>query len=155
MSANERQVGGDHYKSKYQHWDWANNVGLAGLAYAASKYICRWRNKNGRQDVEKSLHYVEKMIEAAPVLIVYQNVRPLMASWVVTETKHFCDVNNIQGLERAVCFLLASWTSREHLTETKQAIVSLLTQIDANPKEVSFEGLGHVGQDKIEVAPTQ
>ena len=65
MSANDRQVGGDHYKKGgEEHWDriWR----LYGRGYfvgCATKYIERYHEKNGKQDLEKSKHYIDKLIE--------------------------------------------------------------------------------------------
>lgn len=73
MSANDIQVGGDHYKKReYQHWDWVSDIGLHYLLGCASKYVSRWRDKNGRQDLEKALHYLAKARE--------RNVLPPQAS---------------------------------------------------------------------------
>lgn len=70
MSANDKQIGGVHYgMGEYQHWDWANDVRLPGIPYAASKYVDRWRLKNGREDLEKALHYLEKAEELKISLI--------------------------------------------------------------------------------------
>lgn len=63
MKANDRQVGGSHYRGNYQHWDWSQDIDLRGLAYAATKYIVRYKKKDGRQGLEKALHYIEKMRE--------------------------------------------------------------------------------------------
>lgn len=63
MSANEKQIGGSHYAGEYQHWDWAIDINLPYLESAATKYISRWRDKNGAQDVEKAIHYMEKALE--------------------------------------------------------------------------------------------
>lgn len=61
---NARQVGGAHYKTMiYQHWDWVTDIGLPYLLGCATKYICRWRQKNGVQDLEKAIHYLEKAKE--------------------------------------------------------------------------------------------
>lgn len=63
-SANDRQVGGDHYQKKeYQHWDWVCDINLHYLLACATKYVARWRDKNGIQDLEKSVHYLEKAME--------------------------------------------------------------------------------------------
>lgn len=63
-TANERQVGGDHYKgSDYQHWDYGHDCHLHGIAWTASKYVSRSRRKNGREDLEKALHYYDKAQE--------------------------------------------------------------------------------------------
>ena len=65
MSANERQVGGDHYKQGgEEHWDrvWR----LYGRGYfvgCITKYVERYHLKNGVQDLEKAKHFLEKLIE--------------------------------------------------------------------------------------------
>ena len=63
MLANDRQEGGDHYAGDYQHWDWVTDIGLHYLLGCASKYVCRWRKKNGQEDLKKALHYLEKAQE--------------------------------------------------------------------------------------------
>jgi hypothetical protein len=61
MSANDYQIGGNHYKTNgVQHWDLFGQDYLIGCA---TKYISRWRNKNGKQDLEKALHYAKKLKE--------------------------------------------------------------------------------------------
>ncbi len=60
---NAIQHGGDHYKRKsIQPWDYivANNIGF--LEGNAIKYISRWREKNGIEDLKKAIHYIEKLI---------------------------------------------------------------------------------------------
>ena len=62
--ANDRQVGGLHYKKQeYQHWDFVCDTNLRYLIACASKYVSRWRGKNGLEDLRKSIHYLEKSIE--------------------------------------------------------------------------------------------
>jgi hypothetical protein len=64
MAANDRQVGGDHYKNKnIQPWDYivANDIGY--LEGNIIKYISRWREKNGLADLAKAKHYLDKLIE--------------------------------------------------------------------------------------------
>ncbi len=65
MSANDKQVGGEHYKSKngLQHWDLVEMFNLGYLIGCATKYLFRWRNKNGVEDLRKAVHYIEKQIE--------------------------------------------------------------------------------------------
>lgn len=62
-SANARQVDGDHYKTGYEHWDFIEDVGLGYLEGYATKYIIRWRKKNGLKDLQKADHCIEKLIE--------------------------------------------------------------------------------------------
>lgn len=66
MSANNKQVGGQHYAKggEFQHWDLISfNFGPSYLIGCATKYITRWRDKNGIQDLQKALHYIEKLQE--------------------------------------------------------------------------------------------
>lgn len=66
MSANERQVGGNHYKQDggEEHWDrqWRMN-GRGYFVGCITKYVERYHNKNGIQDLEKAHHFLEKLIE--------------------------------------------------------------------------------------------
>lgn len=64
-SANSRQVGGEHYQSPIQHWDFVAANGLDYFQGQITKYVCRWRYKNGVQDLEKARHFLEKYIELA------------------------------------------------------------------------------------------
>lgn len=65
MSANDRQIGGSHYKgAEYQHWDFANDIRLSYLAGTASKYVARWRrHPAGMENLEKAIHYIDKAEE--------------------------------------------------------------------------------------------
>lgn len=63
-SANSKQVGGSHYRSAHQHWDYmAALYGDHHFKAAATKYIMRWRKKNGTEDLRKAQHYMEKLLE--------------------------------------------------------------------------------------------
>lgn len=63
MAANDKQVGGQHYAATYQHWDWAWDTGMGYLPGSITKYVSRWRKKNGLQDLQKALHFAEKYYE--------------------------------------------------------------------------------------------
>jgi hypothetical protein len=64
LGANERQVAGDHYnKRSIQHWDFAVGNELSYLGGQASKYVSRWKDKNGVTDLQKAQHFLQKMIE--------------------------------------------------------------------------------------------
>ena len=65
MSANNKQVGGKHY-SKYgdlQPWDVVIQWELGYLEGTALKYIARWRDKGGLEDLRKAIHFLQKKIE--------------------------------------------------------------------------------------------
>jgi hypothetical protein len=64
MKANEDQVGGRHYLEKgIQPWDYiiANKMGY--LEGNIIKYVTRYKEKNGIEDLIKAAHYLEKLIE--------------------------------------------------------------------------------------------
>lgn len=62
-SANDKQVAGTHYKSEFQHWDFVLATKMNYLLGCASKYVSRWRKKNGVEDLEKAKHYLQKALE--------------------------------------------------------------------------------------------
>lgn len=63
MKANELQVGGAHYRAEYQHWDLVADTGMGYFEGQVTKYVVRWRKKNGVEDLKKALHYLNKLIE--------------------------------------------------------------------------------------------
>ena len=85
MSANN--TGPGHYKDKpLQVWDYviANNLGY--LEGNVIKYVSRWRQKGGVEDLRKAKHYIEKLIEvesgqAAPETAADATLRAQRATW--------------------------------------------------------------------------
>ena len=64
MIANSQQVGGDHYRDKaIQPWDYIASNELGYLEGNVVKYVSRWRNKGGVEDLKKAQHYLSKLIE--------------------------------------------------------------------------------------------
>ena len=63
MKANDKQVGGEHYKGSIEPWDAITEWGLGYLDGSAVKYLARWQKKGGIQDVMKAIHFLEKLIE--------------------------------------------------------------------------------------------
>lgn len=62
--ANKKQVGGGHYqKQTIQHWDYVAANDLDYFQGQVTKYVSRWKDKNGIQDLEKAKHFLEKYIE--------------------------------------------------------------------------------------------
>ncbi|UOF83003.1 hypothetical protein [Caudoviricetes sp.] len=69
MSANDKQVGGSHYqKGAVQHWDLAIEHDIPYTLGCATKYLFRWKDKNGIQDLEKAMHYLQKTRECASTI---------------------------------------------------------------------------------------
>lgn len=119
MNANDRQVGGGHYAASYQHWDLVADLGLGYFEGQITKYVARWRKKNGLQDLEKAMHFLEKLVE----LVVYQGwTARSSAHYGFTGTtrsgKHttadalcswFCHTNGLSEDEKYVIYHVATW----------------------------------------------
>jgi len=62
MSANDIQVGGNT-KQGIQTWDYiaANEIGY--FEGNVIKYVSRWKQKGGIEDLRKAQHYLSKLIE--------------------------------------------------------------------------------------------
>lgn len=60
----ESQIGGTHYKDlKIQPIEFIHANNIPFCEANAIKYLCRWRQKNGRQDLEKARHYIDLLIK--------------------------------------------------------------------------------------------
>ena len=60
----EKQIGGEHYK-KYaiQPTEYAEKNGLSFAEGCIVKYVTRWRDKGGVEDLKKIIHYAEILID--------------------------------------------------------------------------------------------
>jgi hypothetical protein len=65
MSANDKQVAGNHYAAPIQHWDYVVANELDYFQAQITKYVTRWKKKNGLVDLQKAQHFLEKYIEIA------------------------------------------------------------------------------------------
>ena len=68
MEARDIQIGGNHYQTPVQPWDamesWMSQEGFESyLQGNVIKYIARFKKKNGREDLKKAKHYLDKLIE--------------------------------------------------------------------------------------------
>lgn len=59
-----KQVGGQHYKGlAIQPVEYAMANKLGAMEFSVVKYITRWREKGGFQDLDKAKHYIEMLLE--------------------------------------------------------------------------------------------
>jgi hypothetical protein len=64
MSANDIQVGGEHYRNRpIQPWDFIVSNNMNFLEGSVIKYVVRHKDKNGVEDLLKARHYLDKLIE--------------------------------------------------------------------------------------------
>lgn len=60
----ETQVGGSHYKDMaMQPVEFAVKAKLSFIQGCIVKYISRYKNKNGKQDIDKAIHFANLAIE--------------------------------------------------------------------------------------------
>jgi hypothetical protein len=64
MSAEQDQVGGSHYKGlKIQPMRYSMANGLNACQATVIKYITRYKQKGGIEDLRKAIHCIELLIE--------------------------------------------------------------------------------------------
>jgi hypothetical protein len=67
MAANDYQIGGGHYRKggpgSEQHWDRVARLGLNYFQAMITRYVERYRDKNGVEDLKKARHFLDKLIE--------------------------------------------------------------------------------------------
>jgi hypothetical protein len=62
--ATSRQIGGDHYKQMaIQPAEFIHRNGLGFLEGCVIKRVCRYRGKDGKQDLLKAIHELQLLIE--------------------------------------------------------------------------------------------
>lgn len=64
MNALEKQIGGSHYKNlKIQPVTFIEQNQMSFLEGCIIKRICRWKNKNGIEDLNKAKHEIDLLIQ--------------------------------------------------------------------------------------------
>jgi hypothetical protein len=64
LKATDKQIGGKHYKEyKIQPIEFIVKNKLSFIQGCVIKYICRFENKNGIEDLEKMKHYCDLQIQ--------------------------------------------------------------------------------------------
>lgn len=64
MSALDQQIAGNHYsKLKIQPVEYIHANGLGFCEGSVVKYITRWRDKGGIEDLRKARHFIDLLIE--------------------------------------------------------------------------------------------
>lgn len=123
MTNHVPQVGGDHYQAEYAHWDWCAETGLGYLEGNATKYLARFRKKQGRQDLEKASSYVQKLL-AVPGLVPARE----RLGWSPERLAKFTRSAGLTGLPEArLIVLIDSWRTDNDLREVLLGIQELIS----------------------------
>jgi hypothetical protein len=122
--ANETQVGGTHYACEYQHWDLVHDVGFGYLEGQISKYVCRWRKKNGVQDLQKAAHFAAKLQE---VFIGGGVSKQIVSPDIVDHCiKKFANHNSLEPREIGICVALTRWADVRDLQIIRNMIDEMI-----------------------------
>lgn len=125
MSANDRQVGGDHYKTSggKQHWDF---FGARYWLGCATKYVTRARFKGKcEEDLQKAIHYLDKTLESSEG-----------RTWHRTsafDIVKFADDKKLTPAETMVLYLSLNYDNFTMIDEAKQ-----ITQYLLDPHEAAY-----------------
>ena len=109
MNTTVQQVGGTHYAAAYQHWDWAAETALGYLESAGTKYVSRWRQKGGAQDLAKAASYLVKLQKVAATVprLVPAGERGLADD---DRLRRFLDAADVPATEAHIIALVDGWT---------------------------------------------
>ena len=134
---NERQVGGAHYRKNtaYQHWDLVADTGMNYYTAQVTKYLTRWRSKNGAEDVRKALHYCDKLISLreegrAPLCSVAQLFAMPNCKAALDKFYQFVDEQGLSKDETIIFEQCISYQSQPDLLRLRENIQQLLTRIE-------------------------
>lgn len=125
MKANEKQVAGNHYRSKIQHWDLVHATGMDYFEGQITKYVSRWRKKNGIQDLEKALHFLQKYLEVVGGGIGhrwYHHDRELVKLVLIG----YSELNGLTEEEAEIIRLVVLRYSRYDLLEAEDKLKKLI-----------------------------
>jgi hypothetical protein len=126
--ANKVQHGGAHYQGGYQHWDLVADLQLNYYTANATKYVSRHRKKNGREDLLKAQHYLNKYLELIsqgrmPQPLTYPDYITIGREQLVLK---FLDANSIEDPEEIEFF---QDTCNSLDTESLRSAVSSLQRL--------------------------
>jgi hypothetical protein len=126
MQANDHQIGGNHYESSLQHWDFIEYYGIGYLEGCLTKYVVRHHKKNGLQDLQKAEHYLDKLIE-----LCNKGRPPKIYPGVSKEhVEHFILANRLGELEGQICLLIFKEYTLEDLKKAKELLIRLKKDIE-------------------------
>ena len=137
MSANDRQVGGTHYKTYFQHWDLATEFGLGYFEGQISKYFTRHRSKKGLEDAQKGVHMIMKMSEEFSLKRWHPHHSYRHSA--IRRVNEYAVANKLTDDERNIVGLCVTWTNQEHLT----VLIMCARRIISETYENAFDPVGN------------
>lgn len=131
MSALDVQRGGDHYKNlSIQPVEFVMKNHMGFCEGNVVKYVTRWRNKGGLQDLDKAQHFIQFLIEDSP----YQTVQHFMSIAFhqrgCLPADSYIEANDLSDEEGAVITAVLNWSNTglaHNLEAAAESIQSLIT----------------------------
>ena len=150
MSANERSPA--HYIAHYQHWDLVIAIPMSYLAGCSTKYVCRWRNKDGLNDLHKALHYLDKMIETyIPVPIP----RTMSRSEIQYEVSRFSAANHLSVIEEEYILLLSNYRYEDDLQTARLILEDIIDLAKEQERIRSLEEQARLIKENLIAEPNR
>lgn len=147
MNANKTQIGGSHYQSEYQHWDFVRLcLGNRYLEGCVTKYVARWRKKNGLQDLMKALHYLDKIIELFGAE-EYESGVHVADPLPQFRASEFARLNGLGSKETYIVMSLTYWNNEFVLQEIREQLLALISEAEADQHRLDAlkAGAGGIG----------
>jgi Protein of unknwon function (DUF3310) len=144
MSANDKKI--KHYASEYQHWDLAAIIPLGYFEGCSTKYVTRWRKKDGLEDLDKAMHYLDKLMEFYPFRTAPPRKMP--RSEIQYEVSRFAAANGLSIIEEEFILLMCNYRTDDDL-RTARLILEDIIELAKEPNRPGTpEDGGHhaVGQ---------
>lgn len=132
------QVGGKHYKGgNFQHWDLMVKHDVSYLEACATKYLDRWREKEGIKDLQKAISFIQKRLACIAETEKSEAERQLIddCSHFLAHRQFTVDPINlldwfesadIGNDERRACTLILCWRTKSDLTTAIAMIAGLI-----------------------------
>lgn len=137
----DRQVGGTHYKQGGpQHVEFCQMNRIPWAESCALKYVLRHRRKNGKEDIDKAIHYIEfaMALDYGRRADVPQDMNP---SKFVISIEDFLKDKPLTKDERKVCELVLTHQKGGGDERKLMDAVKLLKHMLKNDYQVDVEGL--------------
>ncbi len=125
-SANAHQVGGEHYRAlnaELQHWDLVALTGMGYFEGQITRYLARWRRKNGAEDVAKAMHYTDKLTELVSAERYLYRVSCTAAGWAAF--KRFVAEQRLTRTEELAFEICINWTTTRDLERLRRLIAEI------------------------------
>lgn len=111
------QVGGSHYKKYHiQPLEFAKKIGLGAICFCAFKYVTRYKDKQGEEDLEKALHCLDIYEECG---VVKESIK-IESDYLIEFLDQF---DNDQS--QALFFIIQAQCNKDRIKEARFAIGKL------------------------------